>query len=166
MFDDLIQAASAKWQVPVPWIQAVIETESSWSASAYREEPQINDASYGLMQLLYKTAKSLGYSGAPEGLFQPGVNIDLGTKLLSNLRKSYGDDFRRVYSAYNSGNPDAWETSSQVAANVARALVALERYVGLAVGVVTQSPGAAIAVLVAFVLFWTWGGGRPPKKKK
>lgn len=161
MFETEIATSAQAYNVPETWVRAVIETESSWRPMAYRAEPQINDASYGLMQLLMRTAKGLGYTGAPEGLYEPAVNIDLGTKLLGQLRRSYGDDFRRVYSAYNSGKPDTWQTSTQVAANVTRALGNLEKWLTAEVSALTASPaGTGVAVLVAFVLLWAWGGKR------
>jgi soluble lytic murein transglycosylase-like protein len=161
MFDTEIAASAQLYNVPETWVRAVIDTESSWRPMAYRAEPQISDASYGLMQLLTRTAKGLGYTGAPEGLYDPATNIDLGTKLLGQLRRSYGDDFRRVYSAYNSGKPDTWLTSTQVAANVTRALGNLEKWLNTEVSALTASPaGSGVAVLIAFVLLWAWGGKR------
>lgn len=59
-------------------IMGIMQTESSFNPRAYRAEPQINDASYGLMQVLYSTARDRGYGGAPDGLYDPEVNIRLG----------------------------------------------------------------------------------------
>ncbi len=115
MYDDLIQAASASWGVPVPWIQAVIQTESNWNPDATGAAGE-----RGLMQISPATAAAYGWDFAT--MYDPAANIDAGAHLLGDLRQSYGDDFRRVYSAYNSGNPDTWETSPQVAANVQRAM--------------------------------------------
>jgi len=111
------------------------------------------------MQLLTATAAGLGYTGTPDGLYDPATNIDLGTKLLGQLRRAYGDDFRRVYSAYNSGKPDLWQTSAQVAAHVATAMANLEKWLTVEVSGLTGSPaGTGVAVLIAFVLLWAWGG--------
>jgi soluble lytic murein transglycosylase-like protein len=129
MFDEIIADASQRWNIPVPWIQAIIETESSWNPNAYRYEAKLNDASYGLMQILGKTAVGLGFKGdVYHDLYDPQTNIEVGTADLAQLRNSYGDDFRRIYSAYNSGNPDLWQTSQQVAANVERALGNLAKW--------------------------------------
>lgn len=157
MWDSVIQQASIKWQVPEVWIRAVIDTESSWDPNAYRAEPQINDASYGLMQLLVRTARGLGFAGDAEDLYDPAINIDLGTKLLGDLRSRYGDDFRRIYSAYNSGKPDLYRTSSGVGKNVSRAVHALERYLTEAVTAVTASPTTSgVGLLLFGVLLWVW----------
>jgi len=161
MFESAIAQAAANFNVPVSWIQAVIETESSWNPQAYRAEPRINDASYGLMQLLYRTARGLGYTGQPDGLYDPETNINLGARLLGELRRKHGDDFRRVYSAYNSGNPDLWETSTQVAANVARAVSNLTRWVSTGVSEFARAPesGPLVGLLILFFL-WAWTGKR------
>jgi soluble lytic murein transglycosylase-like protein len=161
MFDTEIQQAAVAHSVPAIWIKAVIETESNWDPEAYRAEPQINDASYGLMQLLSSTARGLGFNGPVEQLFIPAVNIPLGTKLLGQHRRKYGDDFRRVYSAYNSGRPDLYLTSTQVAANVKRAVDALETYAAEAVGVITAGPSdAGMGLLLMGVLMWVWSKRR------
>lgn len=161
-YDDLITASSQNYGVPVSWIEAVIQVESAWNPNAYRAEPQISDASYGLMQLLTKTAAGLGFSGDPSALYDPATNIDLGTKLLRQLRSSYGDDFQRVYSAYNSGKPDLYLTSSQVAANVGRAVAALTQYVSDDVTQLISATGMPadsvppVAALVVLVLLLMW----------
>jgi soluble lytic murein transglycosylase-like protein len=160
MWDDLIRTAAAQHVIPEAWIRAVIEVESSWNSDAYRAEPKIHDASYGLMQLLEQTARGLGFTGPKEDLFLPEVNIPLGAQLLGDLRRKYGDDFRRIYSAYNSGRPDLWETSTQVANNVKRALAALEKYLTEAAQTITGKGGEAIAGLIVLVLLWAWAGKR------
>jgi soluble lytic murein transglycosylase-like protein len=158
MFDDLIQQSSDQYQVPASWIQAIIDVESAWDPNAYREEPSIHDASYGLMQLLGSTARGLGFQDDLNGLYDPRTNIDLGTQLLAQLRHRWGDDFRSIYSAYNSGKPDLWQTSQQVAANVERAVASLQKYLTQAVQPIVQNPGASalVAILVMMLLFaWT-----------
>ena len=81
---------------------ATIETESSFVAGAIRKEPQINDASYGLMQILYGTAKQMGYSGDPEGLFDPETNIRYATAYQVWLYNRY-HDWNAVIHSYNEG---------------------------------------------------------------
>lgn len=130
-YDNLIEEAANTYRVPFAWIKAVIGTESGFDPNAYREEPKIGDASYGLMQILYSTATSLGYKGNPQGLLEPRTNIMLGTKYLARLIERWGMDFKRVYSAYNSGNPDKYLTSAQVARNVERAVDWLNIVMGI-----------------------------------
>ncbi len=142
-FDDLIYEASMRYGVPFTWVKAIAGAESDWIPTAYRAEPQINDASYGLMQILYRTAKGLGYTGQPNGLYEPATNIDLGARYIRDLINSYGEDFQRVYSAYNSGSPTKYLTSSQVKAHVARAVSYLNAVNQVTV-VVTADPDQEI----------------------
>jgi soluble lytic murein transglycosylase-like protein len=137
-YSRFIESAAWLYDVPEDWIRAVIDTESSGNPNAYRYEAKLKDASYGLMQILYSTAKGLGYVGPPAGLYDPSINIDLGARLLRQLRDRYGDDFSRVYSAYNSGRPDLYLTSTQVATNVERALSNLAKYATAAAATVYQ----------------------------
>ena len=154
MFDNEISQAAATYNVPESWIRATIQTESSWDPNAFRNEPTIQDASYGLMQLLWRTAKGLGFTGAATELYNPALNIDLGAKLLGQLRGRFGDDYRAVYSAYNSGKANAWQYSDQVAANVARALQNLEKYEPAAAG-------GGVVLLLGLLVWWVFF-----KKKK
>jgi len=104
-YDGIVQAAAVNYEVSVPLIKAVIMTESSFNPNAYRAEPAINDGSYGLMQVLFRTAVGLGFPNDPDQhtrLFDPATNIDLGTKLLSQLQRRYSD-VDEIYAAYNAG---------------------------------------------------------------
>jgi soluble lytic murein transglycosylase-like protein len=105
-YDQIIQAASVNYGVSVPLIKAVIMTESSFNPNAYRAEPAINDGSYGLGQLLFRTAVWLGVlpndpSRANE-LFEPVKNIDGTTRYLAKLQAKY-ENVDDIYAAYNSG---------------------------------------------------------------
>lgn len=102
-FDAIIFAEAISQGVPYALIKAVIAQESNFVARAIRGEPQLADASRGLMQLLYSTAKALGYKGTPEALFDPATNIHYGTKLLKgNLARVAGDETAAI-SMYNGG---------------------------------------------------------------
>lgn len=59
-------------------VLAVIEIESARDPQAFRAEPQINDASRGLLQVLLSTARDRGYGGPPDGLFDPLTSIRVG----------------------------------------------------------------------------------------
>lgn len=121
-FDEIVYHASTSYDVPAAWVFAVIRTESKGNPRAVNQSDP--SGAWGLMQILYTTAVGLGYKGQPEGLFDPDLNVHLGTKYLAQLRGQYGNDFSRVYSAYNSGNPTP---QSQLAkSNLARAVANLE----------------------------------------
>jgi len=123
-FDEIISRAAERYGVPFEWLKAIIGTESSFNPRAYRAEPSIRDASYGLMQLLERTARALGFEGTMDELYDPEVNIMLGAKLIGEeLIPRCGATFESVYSAYNSGSCGKYLSSSEVARNVERAVV-------------------------------------------
>jgi len=103
VFDSLIQSIASRHAVDPFLVKAVIAAESSFDPRAYREEPQIHDASRGLMQTLYATARDMGYAGAPEGLFDPATSIEYGTRYLKRQLLRYSGDTARAVAAYNSG---------------------------------------------------------------
>ncbi len=149
MFDAEISAASAAWGIPISWIQAVIQTESSWNPQAFNASDP--GGARGLMQIIGPTASAYGVTDL-ETLFDPAVNIDIGTHLLHDIRGRVGDDVQAIYSAYNSGSPTKYLTSSEVAANVARFVANLETYLAHEPLVVTSGAGA----LLLAVLVWFW----------
>lgn len=111
-------------------IEAVVLTESSGKPMAYRFEPgfwrrylanhsdyrhmipEIASASYGLMQIMFSTARQEGYQGQPWGLFSPADNIYYGVRhLLRQLAWSKGvsttdtaeEELASALAAYNGG---------------------------------------------------------------
>jgi soluble lytic murein transglycosylase-like protein len=152
-YGDEINAAAQQYSVDPNDIAAVIQTESSGDPNAFRAEPKYPPGSYGLMQLLYTTAQSLGYTGTPDGLYDPATNIMLGTQLLSQLQAKYGDDKAAIYSAYNSGSGTAYQTSSQVASNVQRFLDNLSSLASSAAASIEESPGTSAGIVILAVVF-------------
>ena len=93
-------------------VYAVVSQESRFNPDAVRPEPAINDASYGLTQILYRTAQGLGYTGTPAGLYDPDTNAQYGLRYLADQVNRF-DDYELALSAYNGGlrngvitNPD------------------------------------------------------------
>jgi hypothetical protein len=103
IFDSLIWSVAQRHAVDPFLVKAVIAAESSFDPRAYRAEPQINDASWGLMQTLYRTARDMGYTGAPEGLFDPATSIEYGTRYLKRQLLRYSGETARAVAAYNAG---------------------------------------------------------------
>ncbi|HET6495480.1 MAG TPA: transglycosylase SLT domain-containing protein, partial [Thermoleophilia bacterium] len=127
---DILRAAGEYSIEPVK-LAAVVMQESAGDARAYRYEPAYWDryladkpeygppaegegalhlwkrrvsASYGLCQLMYPTAVWLmgGAQFAPEELFEPGLSLDLGARLL-RLHLDKGRTWRQSLAAYNTG---------------------------------------------------------------
>lgn len=62
--------------IPESLLHRVVKRESRYNPKAY------NRGHYGLMQIKYNTAKSMGYEGEPAGLFDAETNLKYATKYL------------------------------------------------------------------------------------
>lgn len=116
-YDAVIVAAAARYGVPVSVLKGIIGLESGFDPVASRAEPQLppvnvpglehgGDSSYGLMQLLYRTAWALGYRGAAQALYNPAVNVPLGARFFGDLyeqARANGWGLDSALSAYNAG---------------------------------------------------------------
>ena len=92
-------------------ILALIRQESLFDPRA-----RSSAAALGLMQLLPSTArriaKQLGMSSpSPQALFEPEVNLTLGTQYLKDLLQRYSNNWFKAIAAYNAGESavDRWE---------------------------------------------------------
>lgn len=99
----LVRSVSAAHGVPPELVLGIIQAESNFDPNAYRAEPQIGDASRGLMQLLLMTARGLGFSGDPSLLFDAATNVKLGTKLISMNLAARSGNVGKALSMYNGG---------------------------------------------------------------
>ncbi|MDE1991434.1 MAG: lytic transglycosylase domain-containing protein [Rhizobiaceae bacterium] len=73
----LIQKYARLYEIPESLIHRVVHRESRYNPKAY------NRAGYfGLMQIKYNTAKSMGYEGPPSGLLDAETNIKYAAKYL------------------------------------------------------------------------------------
>lgn len=105
-YGQLIRESAAKYDVDPQLIFATIMIESGGNPRAVRYEPRLNDASYGLGQLLYSTARGIGYRGAPAGLYDPATNIDLIARYHRRNLDHYGHlTAQELTTAYNTGSP-------------------------------------------------------------
>ncbi|MDA8156244.1 MAG: transglycosylase SLT domain-containing protein [Actinomycetota bacterium] len=128
---------AARFDVPVTWVLAIIQTESSFNPNAMNPR----DPSYGLMGIKLSTAREIEPAITAQELMQPAKNIEIGTIYLRKLRGQYGD-LEDVFAAYKGGHP--WAASSdQAKENVTKAIVA-ERQWALKLGL-PQYAGAAPA---------------------
>ena len=105
-YGQFIREASALYDIDPNLIFATIMIESGGNPRAVRYEPRLNDASYGLGQLLYSTARGLGYAGTPAGLYDPETNIDLIARYHRRNLDHYGHlTAEELTTAYNTGSP-------------------------------------------------------------
>lgn len=104
-YDDLVRKYAQQYNVPEALIRAIISVESSWNPKAYRAEPRIHDASYGLMQVLSKTAADIWSKVVSAAdLFDPEFNIETGTKYIRSQLNRYQGNIPMAVSAYNAGH--------------------------------------------------------------
>ncbi len=74
----LISKYANKYGVPERLVHHVAHRESTYNPRAY------HNGNYGLMQIRYNTAKGMGYTGKPNGLFDAETNLKYAVKYLRN----------------------------------------------------------------------------------
>lgn len=72
----LISKYAKLYQVPEKLVHRVVKRESGYNPNAYSK------GNFGLMQIRYNTARSLGYSGPPHGLLDVETNLKYAVKYL------------------------------------------------------------------------------------
>jgi len=95
-YRQMIQVAAERHTLDPQLVEAIVQVESGGQTDAFRFEPKFwsrylaklpdyrganprrVSASYGLMQIMYQTAKERGFDGQPEELFCPDVNLEWG----------------------------------------------------------------------------------------
>lgn len=93
-YDAYIAEAAHLYQLPVHFIRAVIKSESNFSASVVSV-----DGAVGLMQLMPRTAASMGVRDP----YDPRQNIFGGARFLRLLANRFGGDLVLTIAAYNAG---------------------------------------------------------------
>ena len=76
--DEAIIKSAARHGVPESLVRRIVMRESKYNARAR------NHAYWGLMQISYPTAKSMGFHGSPEELLNPIVNLRYAVPYLAN----------------------------------------------------------------------------------
>lgn len=94
--DALITKYASLYGIPESLMHRVVKRESRYNPKAY------NRGNYGLMQIRYATAKSMGYEGPAEGLFDAETNIKYAGKYLRGawmVADDKNDGAVRLYAA-------------------------------------------------------------------
>lgn len=117
----LIEQIAAQYALDPNLVEAVVLAESSGRTDAFRFEPVFFErylkdkpeyagqnprrvsSSYGLMQVMYPTAKQYGFAGPPEFLFVPETGLRFGCEHLAALIAWANGNIRQAVAAYNGG---------------------------------------------------------------
>ena len=104
--EDLVVRIAKQYGVPSALVKAVIKQESNWDMNASRYEQHLGDTSWGLMQVLLKTAKDTLNNDqlTIQELIVPTTNITVGTRYLGVLLNRWGN-LKDAVAAYNAGSP-------------------------------------------------------------
>jgi soluble lytic murein transglycosylase-like protein len=105
---DQVRAAATRYKLPEALILAVMAVESNFDPRALSDK-----GAMGLMQLMPATARELFVSDA----WDPGQNIEGGTRYLRLLANQYSGDMVRTLAAYNAG-PDAVRRAGDTVPNI------------------------------------------------
>jgi transglycosylase-like protein with SLT domain len=112
---DVINAVSSRHHLDPDLISSVIHAESGFNPNAVSAK-----GAQGLMQLMPQTSSQLGVADA----FDPGANVEGGTRYLRELLERYNFDLIKALAAYNAGPqrveqyhgvPPYYETQAYVA---------------------------------------------------
>jgi len=91
----LISKYSKLYEIPESLLHRVVHRESRYNSKAYNKRGY-----FGLMQIKYNTAKSMGYDGSAAGLFDAETNIKYAGKYLQGawqVADKKEDDAVRLY---------------------------------------------------------------------
>lgn len=113
--NDVVNAVSGRHHLDPDLINSVIHAESGFNTRAVSPK-----GAQGLMQLMPQTASRLGVTNS----FDPGDNLEGGTRYLRELLERYNFDLIKALAAYNAGPgrvehyhgvPPYYETQAYVA---------------------------------------------------
>lgn len=109
-YESVVEKYAAKYDLDKYLVYAVIRTESKFDQYAVS-----GSGAYGLMQLQTETASDCAEKlnmdpDLPDDLYDPDINIHIGTYYLSWLLERYDGNISVAVAAYNGGigNVDEW----------------------------------------------------------
>jgi len=107
-YEQYVQKYSREYEIEENLIYAIIKAESNFESKI-----ESNKNAKGLMQIIYSTgqevAESIDLEITEEELYNEEININIGTKYISNLIQKYNNK-ELALAAYNAGtgNVDKW----------------------------------------------------------
>jgi soluble lytic murein transglycosylase-like protein len=96
-YDEMVAEYARAHGLPEKLVHRVIMRESGYNAKA------MNRRYWGLLQITYPTARSMGYRGKPAGLLDPNVNLTYAVPYLANAYMIADGDENRAVRLYASG---------------------------------------------------------------
>jgi soluble lytic murein transglycosylase-like protein len=100
LFQPIVFKAAYRYEVEPAMVMAIIMAESSYNPKAISKK-----GAKGLMQLMPKTAKSLGVKDS----FNPEHNINGGVRYYKKLLNQFNGDVELALAAYNAGSRNVRE---------------------------------------------------------
>lgn len=95
LFQPIVLKAANRYEVDPAMVMAIIMAESSYNPKAISKK-----GAKGLMQLMPKTARSLGV----KDIFNPEHNINAGVRYFKKLLNQFEGDVELALAAYNAGS--------------------------------------------------------------
>jgi soluble lytic murein transglycosylase-like protein len=92
-----IAGYSALYGLPESLVHRIVKRESKYNPKAYHR------GHWGLMQIRYDTARSMGYHGKPKGLLDVDANLKYGVKYLAGAYLVAGGNANKAARYYRSG---------------------------------------------------------------
>ena len=109
-YSEYVNKYAQMYEIDPMWIYAIIKVESNFNSNATS-----SSGAKGLMQLMDNTASDLAKELKVEKfeasmLYNPEINIMLGTKYFDKLLAKYNENYYLAIAAYNGGigNVDEW----------------------------------------------------------
>jgi soluble lytic murein transglycosylase-like protein len=96
-FDEFIAQKAKAHGVPESLVHRTVMRESRYNPGL------VHNHCFGLMQIKYKTARSMGYEGAARGLLDPQVNLTYAIPYLANAYMLADGDEDRATALYRGG---------------------------------------------------------------
>jgi soluble lytic murein transglycosylase-like protein len=136
----LAESAAKKHNLPPRLVLAIVTVESAGKPGATRYEPAFFNryirpqnlpeaegkgraTSWGLMQIMGETARTLGFAGAFTSLLTPAIGLEWGCRYLSRLLDRYAcESWECICRAYNGGPGNRHNLANTYPAKVLAAL--------------------------------------------